>query len=259
MATTSPDNIWTPDSGDDYALTVDLAATADTVQAALNTLRNTTASRVGTNAQRLALTGPSLFEGLTFYTTDTNRSWFYDGAAWLTADPGTYLLTPSSVTGGTITAGKTVVTSGDTVTINGVFSSRFRRYRVVGLWKVIGGNNTANLTLCNTGTPSASGYANQILVANGATVAGSYSGSLTSLLAAGNSGESQSMDYTIFNPGHAERTMIQGQNSTDVAGLFIQGSYHTVASAYDGFRIELSTKGGGRAFSSGEIAVYGLA
>lgn len=36
MATTSPDNIWTPDSGDDYALTVDLAATADTVQTALN-------------------------------------------------------------------------------------------------------------------------------------------------------------------------------------------------------------------------------
>lgn len=36
MATTSPDNIWTPDAGDDYALTVDLAATADTVQDALN-------------------------------------------------------------------------------------------------------------------------------------------------------------------------------------------------------------------------------
>lgn len=36
MATTSPDNIWTPDSGDDYALTVDLAAMADTVQDALN-------------------------------------------------------------------------------------------------------------------------------------------------------------------------------------------------------------------------------
>lgn len=40
MATTSPDNIWTPDSGDDYALTVDLAATADTVQTALNNVRS---------------------------------------------------------------------------------------------------------------------------------------------------------------------------------------------------------------------------
>lgn len=40
MAVTSPDNIWTPDSGDEYALTVDLAAMADTVQDALN-LRGT--------------------------------------------------------------------------------------------------------------------------------------------------------------------------------------------------------------------------
>lgn len=40
MATTSPDNLWTPDAGDDYALTVDLAAFADTVQNALNTFRN---------------------------------------------------------------------------------------------------------------------------------------------------------------------------------------------------------------------------
>lgn len=37
MATTSPDNIWTPDAGDDYALTVDLAAMADSVQNALKT------------------------------------------------------------------------------------------------------------------------------------------------------------------------------------------------------------------------------
>lgn len=36
MATTSPDNIWTPDSGDDYALTVDLARMADDIQDALN-------------------------------------------------------------------------------------------------------------------------------------------------------------------------------------------------------------------------------
>lgn len=40
MATTSPDNIWSPDSGDDYALTVDLAAMADTVQDAITDVRS---------------------------------------------------------------------------------------------------------------------------------------------------------------------------------------------------------------------------
>lgn len=41
MAVTSPDNIWTPDSGDDYALTVDLARMADDVQDALNATQRT--------------------------------------------------------------------------------------------------------------------------------------------------------------------------------------------------------------------------
>jgi hypothetical protein len=40
VATTSPDNIWTPDSGDDYALTVDLAAMADTIQDALTEIHD---------------------------------------------------------------------------------------------------------------------------------------------------------------------------------------------------------------------------
>lgn len=79
MATTSPDNIWSPDSGDDYALTVDLAAMADTVQDAINDNR---VGRIGTNAERLALTGTDLFEGLTFRTTDTRYDWVYTGGVW---------------------------------------------------------------------------------------------------------------------------------------------------------------------------------
>lgn len=39
MATTTPDDLWTPDAGDAYALTTDLAAGMDTVQTALNTVR----------------------------------------------------------------------------------------------------------------------------------------------------------------------------------------------------------------------------
>lgn len=79
MATTSPDDIWTPDSGDDYALTVDLGAMADTVQDALNTVKT---YRVGTDAQRTALSGAALFEGLKFYANDTNLEWVYDGSSW---------------------------------------------------------------------------------------------------------------------------------------------------------------------------------
>lgn len=82
MATTSPDNLWTPDSGDDYALTVDLAAFADTVQDALTAIRNGAQRLIGLDSVRTALTAPALKEGLEFYSTDTNIQWTYDGSAW---------------------------------------------------------------------------------------------------------------------------------------------------------------------------------
>lgn len=96
MVTTSPDNIWSPDAGDDYALTTDLAALADTVQDAITANR---VSRIGTDAQRLALTGGELFEGLTFRTTDTRRDWVYTGGAWVQR------MAPFALASGTATIG----------------------------------------------------------------------------------------------------------------------------------------------------------
>lgn len=101
MATTSPDNIWSPDAGDDYALTTDLAAMADTVQDAINANR---VGRIGTNAERLALTGGDLFEGLTFRTTDTRRDWVYTSGAW------TQRMAPYALATGTATIGTTETT-----------------------------------------------------------------------------------------------------------------------------------------------------
>lgn len=105
MATTSPDNIWSPDSGDDYALTVDLAAMADTVQDALTAVKT---YRIMTDAQRLALTGADLFEGLTVYTTDNDTEWRYTGSSWIRigGDTGWTSFT-SFGTGWTATAGYT--------------------------------------------------------------------------------------------------------------------------------------------------------
>lgn len=79
MATTSPDNIWSPDSGDDYALTVDLAAMADTVQDAFTDIRTNTLSTGGTTANRPA----AGLEGRTYYATDTNIQWLDTGTEWV--------------------------------------------------------------------------------------------------------------------------------------------------------------------------------
>lgn len=93
MVTTSPDNIWTPDSTDNYNYTVHAAATADSIQTALNTLKN---YQVGTEAQRAELGPTRRFNGLKFYATDTNLEWFYDGTTWKLAPAFLGLVTQTS-------------------------------------------------------------------------------------------------------------------------------------------------------------------
>lgn len=78
MATTSPDNIWTPDAGDDYALTTDLATTADTIQAALTSIRGQNGMRFGVLAGRPT----SGVAGRFYSASNTGVIYYDDGSAW---------------------------------------------------------------------------------------------------------------------------------------------------------------------------------
>lgn len=80
MATTSPDNIKTPDAGDQYALVQDLGAMADTVQNALTRRAN---SFVGTSAQRTSFSGSAL-EGTSWRDTDGSKLGFvFQSGSWV--------------------------------------------------------------------------------------------------------------------------------------------------------------------------------
>lgn len=131
MATTTPDNLWSPDLTTGFVPTTDLKRMQDTVQDALNARPSN--YQIGTNAQRLALSGSARFEGLRFYTTDTDTDWMYNGTTWITAEPGTYVVraTTASGTGVTTSADGTIAFTNTTnVSVNGVFTTRFRRYRI---------------------------------------------------------------------------------------------------------------------------------
>lgn len=83
MATTSPDNLRTPDPGDPYNLVPDLATFAGDVQAALILRDNTVQS--GTASQRTAFTS-SATDGWLWQDTDGIKMiWRKDGAAWVPA------------------------------------------------------------------------------------------------------------------------------------------------------------------------------
>src|SRR5690625_2357189 len=84
MATTSPDNIRTPDSGDSYALVQDMGILADTVQNALIKRAN---AYVGTVAQRNACTSQAPV-GTIWSDTDGERLVWKKGATgWVLIVP----------------------------------------------------------------------------------------------------------------------------------------------------------------------------
>lgn len=82
MATTTPDNILTPDAGDQYALVQDLGLMADSVQDALNRRGN---ALKGTSAQRAAALA-STTAGVLWQDTDgIGMIWKRGASAWVPA------------------------------------------------------------------------------------------------------------------------------------------------------------------------------
>lgn len=107
MATTSPDNIKSPDSGDQYALVQDMGALADTVQNALVRRANL---YKGTSAQRTAFTTAT--EGTWWQDTNGNKDvWVRKAGAWVIAVP-----TPVKSASGTGSA--SVGSSATNITVN---------------------------------------------------------------------------------------------------------------------------------------------
>ena len=80
MATTSPDNIWTQDSADNYDLVVDAAATAASIQTALVARAN---SYKGTTAQLTAFTATAPEGTLWSDTNGEKVLWIKQGVSWV--------------------------------------------------------------------------------------------------------------------------------------------------------------------------------
>ena len=83
MATTSPDNLRTPNPGDPYNLVADLATLANDTQVALN--KKVSNLLKGTTAERTAATGIATVGMLWQDTDGIKMIWRKDGAAWVPA------------------------------------------------------------------------------------------------------------------------------------------------------------------------------
>jgi hypothetical protein len=112
------------------------ASLATSTNTAIDNVVNGAAAFRGLDAAK----GAAGQEGRTYYSTDTNRTWFDDGSNWISADNGMYLIRPTSVTGTGVSIGSngeivfTSVAPGTVVQILGIFSSRFRNYETRAVW-----------------------------------------------------------------------------------------------------------------------------
>lgn len=82
--TVTASGIWTPDAGDDYALTTDLAAMASSVETAIVNNVSTAVAKSGSavaNHGALPMTGNTA--GDQRVTTDTRIVWTWDGTRWI--------------------------------------------------------------------------------------------------------------------------------------------------------------------------------
>jgi hypothetical protein len=105
----------------------------------------------------------SPYEGQVIFQKDTDQLLVWNGTAWVIPNSpaqnptGLELVTPTSVTNGTVTTGQGTVrvagTAG-TVTINGVFSSSYESYLMVCRLSWASGAGDATVQLCIAGTPT---------------------------------------------------------------------------------------------------------
>lgn len=89
----TPGGRFSPGDGDEWDLTTDLAAmqVSNEVASANEIAAQRQTYRVGTSAQRLALTGSNLFMGAAYQDTDAGkRAFVHTGSKWLPA-PGSFI------------------------------------------------------------------------------------------------------------------------------------------------------------------------
>lgn len=158
MATTSPDNLKSPDAGDQYALVQDLGVLASTTQTALNRRAN---FYTGTAAARQAWTTAPV--GVHWQDTNSSQwEWVRKSTGWVVVNPsvgGTVtnvVITPSTITTFPVTFPSGLFTSPPSVMLTG--NSPASRLRDAVIYASGVSASGFSLNVYGTGTGSWTGW-----------------------------------------------------------------------------------------------------
>lgn len=144
MADNTPNlNLYLPGGGSTGLITPDEVADIDRLNENFR-LIDAFAGSLGNQSQRTRdFKGPAADRGTivptpvvgdTYQETDGDRQLYrYDGSNWISTNGGSFLIVPSSVGGTNVTkaGGRVTAAASPEILIDGVFSTRFRRYLIV--------------------------------------------------------------------------------------------------------------------------------
>jgi hypothetical protein len=217
-------------------------------------------------SERDAMLGEDIYEGDTCYVSDLDRSYIYDGAFWVTTDGlvqivpqgSQIVVTGSGATGTVDDYGNIAVSTATSVSISGIFTSRFRHYKIIYTVDS-SANDYVNFQLSTDGTANANasyfygGFSQTSTAtafqtgANGTATFGRIG------YASGGSNFANSMSFEVLNPQQPVYTRVHSRGHYSNVGNQYWASFN-VATVFDGIRIVPAT---GTTTHTGSIKIYG--
>lgn len=190
-----------------------------------------------------------LAEGQLCYLSSTNVVQYYDGAAWATVGP--------SSAGGLVCVKAETALSGASTTADGVFTSAYTNYRIVG--RYTNGADALRFQLGAATVYTTTNYNNQEQEANNTTVSASRSLSQTSARIAGGSNGAFLCMFTIelSGPQLADATIFQSSTARHNGAygaptIELQYGNQSASTQFDGIKF-LTISG----TLGGSFAIYG--
>jgi hypothetical protein len=202
----------------------------------------------------------SPFDGQIISETDTDTLKVYNGTSWIGVG-GLVPMVPTSVavgsgTGTANTLGQVTYSGASSVSLNGVFTSTYRNYKVVGQMLGSAGLDLfIRLRASGSDNSTANSYTNQISFVTSATVsAEDLTSTSAKFLPNASSTLINTFSAEFFNPQIAAATGITTSAiSNQNAGYWVNcGIIHDQTVSYDGFTF-LATGG----TITGTLSVYG--
>lgn len=187
---------------------------------------------------------------------------FTTGEVLTAADTNTYLanagwnvITPSSVTGGTLSGAKVTIGSAQsTVTVNGVYSTTFNAYKIL----IVGSSASAsanNVYYKQGGSTGATYYSNGYYMSAGSTVVNGMmtNAASTGIIIALTSNTFWSSTFEVHNPFATAATTLTGQAAGSAYASTTSG-YDSNAASSTSFSLTLSAG----TITGGTIMIYGF-